>query len=140
MNEYLFSTTCRHEGTIKPVKSTSGVQAGKWSCKIIGPKVEAQGIKTKTIYTFPSINDAKAGIAKFLGISFDTIMVKGGSKYLIASSPRQEKSPAHAAVIMRTPVTQKKKTNNDCSFSFSTPCQHVGTIKPVHSTTGRHAG
>jgi hypothetical protein len=74
MNEYTFSTPCLHEGTIEPVKS-SGKYAGKWMCKINGPKVDSQGMNVKTLYTAPYIGAAKASIAKFLGITVGTVEV-----------------------------------------------------------------
>ena len=52
MNEYKFVTPCRHEGTIKPVKS-AGKHAGKWFCRVKGPKVDALGMNVKTLYTAP---------------------------------------------------------------------------------------
>ena len=75
MNEYTFVTSCKHKGTIKPVKS-SGKHTGKWFCKVKGPKVDAEGIKVKTLYTAPFIGAAKASIAKFLGITVATVAVE----------------------------------------------------------------
>mmetsp|Transcript_17763 Transcript_17763/g.42780 ORF Transcript_17763/g.42780 Transcript_17763/m.42780 type:complete len:499 (-) Transcript_17763:772-2268(-) len=65
--------TLSHNGTIKPVKSNTGKHAGKWVCRIKGPKVTADGIGTKTIYSAPFIGAAKAAIAKYLRITVSEI-------------------------------------------------------------------
>lgn len=87
MNEYHFVTQCKHEGTIKPVKS-SGKHAGKWFCKIKGPKVDALGMNVKTLYTAPFLGAAKASIAKFLCITVVAVEVTSS-----ASGERVENTP-----------------------------------------------
>ncbi len=87
MNEYHFVTQCKHEGTIKPVKS-SGKHAGKWFCRIKGPKVDALGMNVKTLYTAPFLGASKASIAKFLCITVAAVGVTSS-----ASGERVENTP-----------------------------------------------
>jgi len=99
MNEYKFVTPCRHEGTIKPVKS-AGKHAGKWFCRVKGPKVDALGMNVKTMYSAPFIGAAKASIAKFLGITVATVEVTAS---------------ASGAQVMSTPIAQQKAASKSAN-------------------------
>lgn len=106
MNEYNFVTSCKHEGTIKAVKSSSGKHAGKWICKVKGPKVTSMNIKVKTLYTAPFLGAAKASIAKFLCVTVATVEVT---------------SSASGAQVISTPILaqqtiQSKKNSNANEF------------------------
>lgn len=69
------TSTCHHHGTIKPVTSNTGKHAGKWTCKIKGPIVTAQGLNVKTLFSAPYIGAAKAAIAKYLKITVSELKV-----------------------------------------------------------------
>ena len=66
-----FNTSDRHNGTIKPVKSSTGKHAGKWVCRIHGPGLSS---KCKTVYSAPYIGAAKAAIAKYLNITVSEVV------------------------------------------------------------------
>ena len=72
-----FNTSDRHNGTIKPVKSSTGKHAGNWVCRIHGPKVNGHGLSSggcKTVYSAPFIGAAKAAIAKYLNITVSEVV------------------------------------------------------------------
>lgn len=74
MNNIQFNTKDYHSGTIKPVQSTKGQHAGKWICRISGPKVSnSLSGGCKIVYSAPYIGAAKAVIAKFLNIKVSDV-------------------------------------------------------------------
>lgn len=112
-------TSCKHEGTIKAVKSSSGKHAGKWMCKVKGPKVTAtnNNMKVKTLYTAPFLGAAKASIAKFLSITVATVEVTTSS---FASSGAQEVRSTPITVARQQKVESKKSTNANNTNEFDT--------------------
>ena len=84
MNNIQFNTKDYHSGTIKPVQSTTGQHAGKWVCRISGPKVAGNNNLSggcKIVYAAPYIGAAKAVIAKFLNIKVSEVETVVPSTY-----------------------------------------------------------
>ena len=90
-----FNTKDYHSGTIKPVQSTTGQHAGKWICRISGPKVACNNSISggcKIVYSAPYIGAAKAAIAKFLNIKVSEVETVVPSTYASqggSSTPQQ---------------------------------------------------
>ena len=61
-----FEAPWEHMAQVYPVFKSDGPQAGRWMCKIVGPKVKGvSGVKT--VYSGPSWEEAQAAIAEFIG-------------------------------------------------------------------------
>lgn len=136
MDEYHFVTQCKHEGTIKPVKS-SGKHAGKWFCRVKGPKVDALGMNVKTLYTAPFLGAAKASIAKFLCITVAAVEVTSS-----ACGEQVMNTPKNAQQKAALKNTNEFDTGDDDEFAnfdlnaaILSATKQSATKKPSHPST-----
>ena len=59
---------------VVPVRERKGPRAGSWQCRIIGPAVDEGKSGNATIYSGPSLEEARSTIAEFLGVSKDAVV------------------------------------------------------------------
>ena len=132
MNEYDFVTQCKHEGTIKPVKS-SGKHAGKWFCRIKGPKVDALGMNVKTLYTAPFLGAAKASIAKFLCITVAAVEVtSSASGERVDNTPINQQKAASKSTNEFDTSDDDEFANFDLNAAILSATKQSATKKPAY--------
>ena len=143
-----FNTSDRHNGTIKPVKSTTGKHAGKWVCRIHGPKVNGHGLSSggcKTVYSAPFIGAAKAAIAKHLNITVSEVVevvptscaTQGGGGTTTGEFD-DDNDEDFANFDLNAAVTSAKKQQtppkHQEKLSTSSSYKSVSSNNPYHST------
>lgn len=98
----VFTTTCGHSGTIKPVQKKGGAKEGTWISRVSGPKVTgASGVKS--MYSAPDMESTKQKIAHFLAISSLSILVAGNAlSHAPSTPPRPVKREATLGTALRT--------------------------------------
>ena len=149
-----FNTKDDHSGTIKPVQSTTGQHAGKWICRISGPKVAGNTLSSgcKIVYSAPYIGAAKAAIAKFLNIKVSDVETDVPSTYA-SHTPQQGEfddndddlanfdlnAAVSSAKKQQTPPSsnhyQKKIRSSSCKSIPSNPYQS-GTPTKLNLSSG----